>query len=173
MTRTSTPSRGARWTLPLALLGACDDTGGSSGSATSSGGELDSCACTCDELAATDAAAEEYKTRIAAGEQPSMGELGRLSRCVPVCQREYMVCRMEQADREKEAEEQAREEARNAAGPCDCSCEALAGFDARAKELQSRFAAGGTVSNEALEELVHCAQECQAQHIACRMKGMR
>jgi hypothetical protein len=150
-----------------------DGPGGDSGSGASAGGGLEACACTCDELAATDAAGEAYKARMAAGEQPSMSEIGHLSRCVPVCQREYMVCRMEQADREKEARELAREEARKAAGPCDCSCEALAEFDARAKELQSRFEAGGAVSDQALQELVRCAQECQSQHLACRMQGMR
>ena len=148
-----------------------DSSGDSSGS-SSVGGSLQPCTCTCDELAATDAAAIEFKARMAAGEQPSMSEISGFNRCTATCQREYMVCRMEEADAKKRAEEEAREQLKQSAEPCDCSCDALASFDKQAKELQSRFEAGGTVPNEALQGLVRCAQECQAQHLACRTQGL-
>ncbi|MGA9574940.1 MAG: hypothetical protein WBS20_13450 [Lysobacterales bacterium] len=150
------------------------DAGNGPGDSSGSGGMQESCSCTCDELAATDSAAEDYKARIAAGEQASMGKISQFSRCAASCQREYMICRMEQGNREKQAEERAREQARESAKPCDCSCEALADFDARTKDMQTQVAAGGTVSNEALQglrRLVQCAQECQSQHLACRMQG--
>jgi hypothetical protein len=110
---------------------------------------------------------------MAAGEQPTMSEVGNFGRCVSVCQREYMICRMEESERKKEAEEAAREEARQNAEPCDCSCAGLADFDARTKSIQEQFAAGGSVPTEALQELTRCAQECQSEHLACRMQGSR
>jgi hypothetical protein len=147
--------------------------GGDSGSSSGTGSSLEPCACTCDELAATEAAGEEYKARMAAGQEPTMSEVSNFGRCVSQCQREYLICRMEESDREKEAEEKAREEARQAAEPCDCSCDALAGFDAQVRKFQDQFANGGAVPNDALGELVRCAEECQSEHLACRMQGLR
>ena len=149
------------------------DNEGTVGGSSNQGGLLEPCACTCDELAATDAAAVDFKARMAAGEQPSMSEISGFNRCTSTCQREYMICRMEEADAEEQAEEEAREQARQSAEPCDCSCGALAGFDQQARDLQGKFEAGGAVSNEALRGLVRCAQECQAEHLACRMQGTR
>jgi len=145
------------------------DSGGSSGA----GDSLEPCACTCQELAATDAAGERYKQQMAAGEQPTMSQVSNLGRCTTECQREYMICRMEESERKKEAEERAREEARQNAEPCDCSCAGLADFDARTRKLQEQFAAGGTVPTDALQDLVRCAEECQSEHLACRMQGRR
>jgi hypothetical protein len=152
------------------------DSGDDSGGFSNTGKTLDSCACTCDELAANDAAAVDFKARIAAGEQPSMNEISGFNRCFSTCQRQYMVCRMEEADAkdqaEEQASEQASEQARQKVPPCDCSCASLADFDKNAQDLQNQFAAGQTVSNEALEGLVRCAQDCQSEHLACRMQGL-
>jgi hypothetical protein len=160
-----------------------DLTGGPGGDGVGPGGDGDGssvsdglqepCACTCEELAATDAAGAEYKARMAAGEQPTMSQVSNLGRCVTECQREYMMCRMEESEREKEAEEKAREEARQNAEPCDCSCAGLADFDARTKELQEQVATSGTVALDAVQELARCAEDCQSEHLACRMQGSR
>lgn len=147
--------------------GAPGENEGSIGGSSAQGGHLEPCACTCDELTANDAAAIEFKARMAAGEQPSMSEISGFSRCTSTCQREYMICRMAQAEEQERAEEEALERARQSAGPCDCSCAALADFDQRARNLQGTFEAGGRVSNDAIEGLVRCAQECRQQRLAC------
>jgi len=145
------------------------DNSGSSGTS----GILEGCACTCDELAANDAAAEEFKARMASGESPSMSEISGFNRCTSTCRREYMICRMEEAEEQKKAEEKAREQARQSAEPCDCSCAALSDFDEQSRDLQNQLATGGNVSTEALQGLIRCAQECQAEHLACRMQSAK
>ena len=70
--------------------GMLDGEGGGSGephdpSSSGSDGEIAACACSCDELAATDVASEDFKARIAAGEEPSMAELSGFMRCANTC----------------------------------------------------------------------------------------
>ena len=47
--------------------------------------------------------AQEMKQREAAGEENEAGSVMGLMRCAATCQREYMICEMEQGDREKAA----------------------------------------------------------------------
>ncbi|MDH4020341.1 MAG: hypothetical protein OEU84_12145, partial [Xanthomonadales bacterium] len=128
------------------------------------------CACSCDELAATDVASEDFKARIAAGEEPSMAELSGFMRCANTCQREYMICRMEQADAEKKAEQEKRDQQKGTPDSCDCSCQQMTANNERAKELEKLFAAGGNVPLEDIMSLTRCAEVCQKQHMACIME---
>lgn len=149
------------------------DAGAGNGAPGSSAGLPEPCACTCEELAATDQAGSDFKARIAAGEQPSMGALAAFTRCASACQREYMICRMEQATAEKEAERAARDEKRGTAETCDCSCEQMAATNDRAREFRQRQSAGETIPIEDLVALTRCAEVCQQQHMACLMRGNR
>jgi hypothetical protein len=131
---------------------------------------LEPCACTCEELADTDAAAVDFKKRMAAGEEPSMAEISGFSRCASSCQREYMVCRMEQADAEKQAEQQEQDLLKGTPESCDCGCEKMAANNQRARELEQVVTAGGVISTEDIISLTRCAEVCQQQHMACMME---
>jgi hypothetical protein len=147
-----------------------DDPGdpGSSSEDSGTGGALPPCACTCEEHAANEAAAEEFKARIAAGEEPDMAEIAGFSRCPNACQREYMICIMEKDQENRAANEARREDRREmAAEDCDCSCAAMDEFQQKAKRLGEQFSDGITVSQEEIIRLTVCAQKCQPQHMAC------
>jgi hypothetical protein len=155
--------------------GMLDGEGGGSGephdpSSSGSDGEIAACACSCDELVATDVASEDFKAHIAAGEEPSMTELSGFMRCANTCQREYMICRMEQADAEKKAEQEKRDQQKGTPDSCDCSCQQMTANNERAKELEKLFAAGGNVPLEDIMSLTRCAEVCQQQHMACIME---
>jgi hypothetical protein len=144
---------------------------GSSGS--SSGGTLDSCACSCEELANFDSRAEEAKK---IDDNDAMKALaGQMMGCMGQCQHEYMICHMEAGEAKKQEKELlARKEAEARQANCDCSCEALDDIVSRGqefeKQLQKQFAEGGSISNEDILQLTQCFSVCQQEVIDCAMK---
>jgi hypothetical protein len=84
------------------------EIGPDSGTTPAPGGEDNSsdvqqvCACSCDELASFDKQAEEFKSKADSGGNSSMSFMGRLSQCSSQCQREYMICRLDASNAEKE-----------------------------------------------------------------------
>lgn len=140
------------------------------GTSNSAGATVGACACTCEELAASDARGAELKARVQAGDKAAMARIIGLNRCTSTCQREYMICRLGQSKAEADAKKKALSSARGTAQSCDCSCEALAATDSRAKELQSQFAAGSNVPRKDIISLTRCAEVCRDQHMACRMQ---
>jgi hypothetical protein len=144
---------------------------GSSGS--SSGGALDSCTCSCEELTDFDNRAGEAKK--AGDNDATMALAGQMMACVGQCQREYMICRMDAGEAEKQKKELVRkQEAEARQAKCDCSCEALddivSGGQEFEKQLQKQFAEGGSLSNENILQLTQCYSACQQEAIACAMK---
>jgi hypothetical protein len=146
------------------------DSGDSNGASNSASGALEPCACTCEELAANDAAAADFKARIAAGAEPSMDDISGFSRCATSCQRQYMICRMDQAEAEKRAEKEKREQESGSEQDCDCSCAQMTANNERASELEKQFVSGADISMEDIEGLTRCAQVCRQQHLACIME---
>jgi hypothetical protein len=153
--------------------GDTSDTAAGSGASSGSGGLPEPCACSCEELAATDQAAMDLKARIAAGEEPSMEAIAAFTRCADACQREYMICRTDQAAVEKEAKQVERDGRRGTTETCDCSCEQMTATHDRARELQQRQSAGATIPIEDLVDLTRCAEVCQQEHMACLLQGNR
>jgi hypothetical protein len=139
---------------------------GSSGS--SSGGTLDSCACSCEELADFDNRAEEAKK--VGDNDATMALAGQMMGCMGQCQREYMICRMEAGEAEKQKKELlAKQEAEARQANCDCSCEAVDDMISRSRELEKQISAGGAVWNEEAAQLIQCASACQQEMLACAM----
>ena len=139
---------------------------GSSGS--SSGSALDSCACSCEELADFDSRAEEAKK--VGDNDATMAFAGQMMACVGQCQREYMICRMEADEVEKQKKELlARQEAEARQENCDCSCKGVEDMYSRAKELEKQIAPGGSIPNEVIAQLTQCATTCQQEMLACAM----
>jgi hypothetical protein len=139
----------------------------------SSGGTLNACACSCEELADFDSRAEEAKK--VGDNDATMALAGQMMGCMGQCEREYMICRMDNAEVKKQEKELLRKqkaEARQA--NCDCSCEALddivSGGQEFEKKLQKQFAEGGSKSNEDIIQLTQCYSVCQQEVIACAMK---
>jgi len=144
---------------------------GSSG--TGSGGALDSCTCSCEELADFDNRAEEAKK--VGDNDATMALAGQMMGCMGQCEREYMICRMDNAEVKKQEKELLRkQEAEASQANCDCSCEALddivSGGQEFEKKLQKQFAEGGSISNEDIIQLTQCYSVCQQEVIACAMK---
>ena len=100
-----------------------------------------------------------------------MGDLSRLMRCATSCQSEYAICAMEAGEAKKQEKERLARE-REEAVVCDCSCDAIDRSNARAREMEKQFVAGGSASNEELFQLVQCASVCQQEMLSCAMKKM-
>ena len=140
---------------------------GSSSTSGDSGSGISECTCSCEELADFERSVEDAKK---AGNDEAMRAMaGPMMACMNPCQREYMICRIEADDAEdKKNALLAEQEA--AKIDCDCSCEALDKLASRGRELEKRFAAGGSVANEDILQLSHCATACQQQMLSCAMK---
>jgi hypothetical protein len=165
---TATTTSGPGSANPGGPPGAAPSSGGSS-----SGGALDSCTCSCEELADFDSRAEEAKKL---DDNDAMKALAsQMMGCMGQCQREYMICRMDSGEAEKQKKELVRkQEAEVRQAKCDCSCEALDDLVSRGqefeKQLQKQFAEGGSISNENILQLTQCYSACQQEAIACAMK---
>jgi hypothetical protein len=143
-----------------------NDTG--TGTSSSSGGALDSCACSCEELAGFENRSEEAKK--VGDNDATMALAGKMMACVSQCQREYMICRVEADEAEKQKQALLRKQEADArVKNCDCSCQALDDTTSRVQELQKQVAAGGSISNEEIAQLVQCASTCQQEMLACAM----
>lgn len=143
------------------------------GTSTSSGGTLNACTCSCEELADFDNRAEEAKK--VGDNDATMALAGQMMGCMGQCEREYMICRMDNAEVEKQEKELLRkQEAEAMQANCDCSCEALddivSGGQEFEKKLQKQFAEGSSISNEDIIQLTQCFSVCQQEVIACAMK---
>jgi hypothetical protein len=100
-----------------------------------------------------------------------MALAGQMMGCMDQCQREYMICRMDAAEVEKQEKELLRkQEAEARQAKCDCSCEAVEDMINRSRELEKQFMAGGSIPNEAIAQLTQCATACQQEMLACAMK---
>jgi hypothetical protein len=146
-----------------------EGSGASKGTSSSSGGTIDSCACSCEEMAAFDSRAEEIKK---SGDNDAMMAMaGKMMACTSQCQREYMICRMEADKAKKQKQELLRkQEAEARLENCDCSCEALDDMASLGREFEKQFAEGGSVRNEDIAQLTQCASACQQEMLACAMK---
>ena len=134
---------------------------------TSSGERLTlECACTCEERANTVLRGEDIKTRHEAGEDTSAGEVMGLMRCASACQREYMICAMEESEQEKAAEA-----ARTEINPddCDCSCTALNDLQSRTAELVQGLQSGNPSAMDEMQKLGQCMSVCQNEFMSCSM----
>jgi len=146
-----------------------DESGASNDASPGSGGTLESCTCSCDELADFDSRAEEAKK--AGDNDATMALAGQMMGCMGECQRGYMICRMETAEAEDQRRKLLRKQEADARqANCDCSCEALDDIVNRGQELEKQFASGGSVSNEDIAQLSQCFSACQQEMIACAMK---
>ena len=124
------------------------------------------CNCSCEELAEFEESAAAAKK---AGNKDALMKLsGQMLSCTNSCQSEYMICRIE-ADHAKKQEKALLAEQEAAKIDCDCSCEALDKLAGRGQELEKIFAAGGSVSNEAILQLSQCASVCQQEMLSCAM----
>jgi hypothetical protein len=143
---------------------------GMSGSAPVSG-ESDSgntrCDCSCEELADFETRAADAKK--AGNDDAMMAMTGPMMACTNQCQREYIICRVE-ADEAKKQEEALLAKEKTDKIHCDCSCEALDSLNSRARTLEKQLASGGTISNEDILQLSHCATVCQQEMLSCAMK---
>jgi len=165
---TTTTTSGPGSANPGGPPGAPPGSGGSSSGAT-----LDSCACSCEELADFDSRAEEAKK--VGDNDATMALAGQMMGCMGHCEREYMICRMDNAEVKKQEKELLRkQEAEAMQANCDCSCEALDDIVSRGqefeKQLQKQFAEGGSISNEDILQLTQCFSVCQQEVIDCAMK---
>jgi hypothetical protein len=138
------------------------------GASTSSGGTLDSCACSCEELADFDSRGEVAKK--VGDNDATMALANQMMACMGQCQREYMICRLEADEAEKQKKElSAKQEAEARQKNCDCSCEAVEDMLSRSRELEKQISAGGAVWNEEAAQLIQCASACQQEMLACAM----
>jgi hypothetical protein len=81
-----------------------------------------------------------------------------------------MICRVEADEAEKQKQALLRKQEADArVKNCDCSCQALDDTTSRVQELQKQVAAGGSISNEEIAQLVQCASTCQQEMLACAM----
>lgn len=141
------------------------------GAGKAAGGGLASCTCTCEEMAANEAAAAELKLRIQAGEEPSMAQVSSLSRCSRICQSEYLICLLQQDQRDEQMEQTGRDGQREAPQTCDCSCVGIDARSDRVRQLEVQFMKGSGVATDELAELSSCAAACQIQMVECAPKG--
>ena len=124
------------------------------------------CSCGCDEMEDFDKRAEEAK---AAGDEDAMMVVqGRMVECLGFCQNDYLICRIDAAEEEKQKKESLREQKLSEID-CDCSCEALDKIFSRSRELQKKFATSGAVSNQEIIQLSQCYSVCQQEVLACAM----
>jgi len=148
--------------------GSGDGSDAGTGTSSSSGGTLDSCGCSCEELADFDSRAEEAKK--VGDNDATMALAGQMLGCMDKYQRQYMICRMEAGEAEKQRRELLRkQEAEARQAKCDCSCEAIDDRFSRSQELEKQFAAGGSISNKVIAQLTQCATACQKEMLACAM----
>jgi hypothetical protein len=154
------PSTGMSGSGPPVIpdsTGAGTGQNGSSGSGAVAGG----CACTCEERRETLDRAEELKRRRDAGEEVGLENLGALTACSGVCQREYMICEMEANAARRAAKKQTPPPAK--AG-CDCGC---AGLEAAQKRLSSLSTQSQSPHLQALREVGECMSACRADYMKC------
>jgi hypothetical protein len=145
------------------------NAGNASGAGSQGGstGALSDCTCTCEERETANEAAERLKARRKAGEDIAIGEIMGLTLCVSQCQREYMVCEMEKAERERVAAKQSRAESPNA---CDCGCAGMEDLKREMANTQARFQSGQPFSLQAMERFGKCMNACQTEYAACLMR---
>ena len=138
------------------------------GTPTGGGGAIKDCACTCEEYEATSHAAEEMKQREAAGEKAEISTVMSLMSCHSTCQREYMICAMEQGDREKAArKEKQKVELSEAGKDCDCSCAELQNLEAKTAEILGQMQSGNQSAMQEMQKLGQCMSVCQSALMRC------
>jgi hypothetical protein len=138
------------------------------GTSSSAGGVIGGCACTCKEREDILLLGEAIKLRTEAGEDVAVGEIMSLTRCSSTCRREYMICVMEEDQREKAAEEALRiKQAAAASGQCDCGCDAFAELKLRSDQLMANFKPGDTGPQDEIASLTTCFQSCMSEFMSC------
>ena len=125
------------------------------------------CACTCDEREETILLGESIKARTEAGEDVAAGEIMGLMRCSSACQREYMICVMEEAEREKEAEEALRKKQAPPTEECNCSCDRLAEMTRRQEQFEAEFKPGDMSQMNEIMSMTTCFQTCMSEFMNC------
>jgi hypothetical protein len=137
------------------------------GTSSGKGESIGECACTCEERDAINHQGEELKARREAGEDVAVGDIMGLMRCSSTCQREYMICILEENEKEKAAET-----AHQATKPddCDCSCTALNGLQSRTTELLQGMQSGNSSAMDELQKLGQCMSVCQNELISCAQR---
>ena len=83
-----------------------------------------------------------------------------------------MVCVMEDNEREEAAEAAALlKKSLEAAGECDCGCDALAKYVSRGKQLQAKIKPGSQSSSNEINEIKSmstCFQTCMSEFMNCK-----
>jgi hypothetical protein len=137
------------------------------GTSSGKGESIGECACTCEERDAINHQGEELKARREAGEDVAVGDIMGLMRCSSTCQREYMICVLEENEKKKavEAERQSTKP-----GECDCSCTALNGMQSRTAELLQRLQSGNPSAMDEMQKMGQCMSICQNELMSCAQK---
>ena len=144
---------------------------GMPGAGSGQGGAVNDCACTCEERRETERMAQAVKAPGLSDEERMEGMAG-LMRCQSACQRQYMVCAMEEAEAREAAEKEAleREQAQREE-QCDCSCESLNAMQRRARELEAHIGGDMGAVMEEVTQMTTCMTVCQDALMACYSGG--
>jgi len=137
------------------------------GTSSGTGGAFGECACTCEERDATNRQGEDLKARREAGEDVAVGDIMGLMRCSSTCQREYMICIMEENKKEEalEAKHQSTKP-----DDCDCSCTALNGLQSRTTELLQALQSGSPSAMDEMQKMGQCMSVCQNELTSCAQR---
>jgi len=138
------------------------------GTSDSAGGTIGDCVCTCEEREQTILLGEGVKARTEAGEEVAAGEIMSLMRCSTTCRREYMICIMEEDEREKEAEEALLKKQAKPTEECDCGCDALAKFTRKREQFEAEFKPGDMSQMDEIMSMTTCFQTCMSEFMNCQ-----
>jgi len=162
----------AAWSTGIAAPSTPGAGTSASGSSTSSGGSIPDCACSCEEREAIEMAGREMKRREAAGEKLEVSDIMGLNRCTSTCQREYMICAMEQGDRERAVKKEKRKrELAESAKDCDCSCAALRGLESKTATIMGQLQSGDQAAMDEMRKMGACMSVCQDSLMRCARSG--
>ena len=137
------------------------------GTSSGRGETFGECACTCEEREKTILMGESIKARTESGEDVAAGEIMSLMRCNSACQQEYMICVMEEAEREKEAEEALRKKQVPPTEECTCSCDTLAEMTRRKEQFEAEFKPGDMSQMNEIMSMTTCFQTCMNEFMKC------
>lgn len=126
------------------------------------------CACTCEERAQMNQTAEELKARKDAGEEVGAGEIMGLARCQKPCQREYMMCIMDENDRKDKAKQARVDEDTKLLEKCACTCETLKVLTLRQKQLETELKPGDHAQVNEIMSISSCYQSCMTEFMSCQ-----
>lgn len=129
------------------------------------------CACTCEERDEFIRLGEDIKARMDAGEDAAAGQIMGLMRCQAPCQREYMICVMEDNERQEAAEKAEEALLEESAGPfdnCTCGCDTLQKINVRKAQLEAEFNPSDPSLMKEVMSMSTCFQSCMSEFMQCK-----